>query len=91
MDADIINSIFEFCGGLFQCLSIRRILIDKKARGLSVVGISFFFLWGCWNLYYYPHLDQWYSFVAGVFIAITNIIWISLIIRYEGWKVFKKF
>jgi hypothetical protein len=35
-----------------------------------------------WNLYYYPHLDQWWSFAGGLVIVAANVLWIGLMVYY---------
>ena len=80
---DLINGGFELLGGLFIALSIRRVLIDKAVAGVSWLHVSFFTFWGLWNLFYYPHLDQWASFAGGVVIVTTNTVWVALLIYYS--------
>jgi len=82
MSPDFFNGLFEFAGGLFIILNIRQILKDKKVRGISIPATVYFALWGLWNLYYYPHLEQWFSFAGGVFLVITNFTCILLMIKY---------
>ena len=79
---DGINGLFELCGGLIIALSIRRVLIDKCVRGLSVWHVAFFAAWGYWNLFYYPHLDQWLSFVGGLVVVAGNSVWVVLLVWY---------
>jgi hypothetical protein len=79
---DVINGCFEGSGGIFIAMSIRRLYIDKLVRGVSWVPVTFFAVWGYWNLFYYPHLDQWVSFVGGLGIVTTNTIWVGQIIYY---------
>lgn len=80
--SDVINSLFELGGGFAIILSIIRVLRDKAVAGISIIHVAFFSLWGVWNLWYYPHLDQMFSFWAGLFVVGTNLIWIGLLIRY---------
>jgi uncharacterized membrane protein YfcA len=79
---DLINGCFEILGAPFVCLSIIKLLKDKKVRGVSWKHITFFTSWGFWNLFYYPHLNQWCSFLGGLGIVITNLIWLGLILHY---------
>lgn len=83
MNADLINGLFEVFGGAFIFLSIRRLHREKIVRGVSLVHVMFFTLWGAWNLYYYPSLDQWFSFVGGVAVSIANVTWFGQIIYYS--------
>ncbi len=73
---DIINGSLEGMGGLFILLSILRLYKDKVVRGVSWVHVAFFAAWGFWNLFYYPHLGQWWSFAGGVGIVTTNTFWL---------------
>lgn len=82
---DYINAIFEFSGAFFIYLSIRRLYQQKLVRGVHWGTTAFFSVWGLWNLYYYPSLDQWASFAGGVAICATNAIYLSMIFYYV-WK-----
>jgi hypothetical protein len=81
---DLFNGLFEFVGGLFILRSIFKLLQDKKVAGIAWEMIAFFTLWGAWNLYYYPALDQWFSFVGGCFIVLVNTIYVGLLLFYGG-------
>jgi len=69
-------------GGIFLWLNVLRLYRDKLVRGWDWRVMVFFTVWGFWNLYYYPHLDQWLSFVAGAFIAVTNAVYLALALYY---------
>jgi len=73
---DLINGLFECCGGFFIALSVRKLHRDKKVKGVSWVHAAFFSAWGYWNLFYYPHLGQWLSFAGGVFLVAVNTLWL---------------
>ena len=79
---DLINSLFEISGGFFIGISILKTYKDKIVRGVSWLTVSFFAVWGYWNLFYYPSLNQWLSFSGGVFIVTMNTIWIVQLIYY---------
>ena len=79
---DLINGTFESAGCFFILLHVLRLLKDKKVRGVSVIATIYFTLWGFWNCYYYPHLNQWFSFVGGTSIALMNSVWVVLILYY---------
>ena len=80
---DIINGCFEGFGSAFIWLHIRQVLKDKKVAGVSIIATAFFFSWGIWNLYYYPQLGQWVSFLGGLLIVISNAIWVFLLMKYR--------
>ena len=85
MSPDIINACFELFGAPFALLSIIALYRKKVVRGVSWVHISFFALWGLWNLFYYPYLGQWYSFAGGVALTSINSVWLYQLIYYT-WK-----
>lgn len=80
--SDIINGVFESAGCFFVLFNIRRVLRDKKVRGVSAWAVSYFTLWGFWNFWYYSNLDQWFSFTGGATIALANLTWVILMIYY---------
>ena len=82
MYPDLFNGIFEILGAPFIFLSIIKLYKEKKVRGVSWVHVAYFTSWGFWNLFYYPHLNQWISFFGGVAVVVTNLIWLCQIIYY---------
>lgn len=81
--ADIINGAFELIAAIAVVGHIRRVFKDKAVAGVSILSTVFFVVWGFWNLYYYPHLEQWISFGAGIAIVIGNCIWIGSMLYYS--------
>ena len=81
--SDRINSGFEFAGGFFTIFHILQVLHDKSVSGLSLYTITFFVIWGYWNLYYYKSIKQPWSLIATYFITLMNTIWLSLLIYYK--------
>lgn len=87
MIADVINGLFEMLGGIFVLNHCRTVIKDKAVAGVSIVSTIFFTLWGVWNLYYYPSLDQWWSFLGGLMIVGSNTLWVLLMFRYRKPKI----
>lgn len=79
----MVNGAFEIFGGLFVLNHCRAVLRDKAVAGVSIISTAFFSTWGLWNLYYYPHLEQWASFAGGVFLVAANCLWVGLLLRYR--------
>jgi hypothetical protein len=75
---DAINASFIAFGALTTWLNVRQLLLDREVKG--VVGSLWWFYttWGLWNLYYYPHLGQMFSFWAEVVLVSGNITWLGL-------------
>lgn len=82
-EPDLINGIFEWCGGLFIWLSVIKLRNEKVVRGVSWMHVAFFSGWGFWNLFYYPHLGQWLSFWGGCFLVGVNAVWLAQIAYYN--------
>ena len=81
---DLINSLFELFGGIFLWLSVYRLYKAKCYKGISIIPITFYALWGYWNLYYYPHLNQWLSFYAGFNVVASNTVWVIMALYYKN-------
>ena len=80
---DLINGVIELFAAALSLLNVRIIMRDKAIRGVSWVPTLFFTAWGCWNLYYYPSLDQICSFIGGLFIFAVNMVWLYLVFHYR--------
>ena len=79
---DVINGMFESFGGFFILFSCFKLMKQKKVRGVSLVHISYFTLWGFWNPYYYTFLRQWTSLIGGSFVVGVNLFWLALLVYY---------
>jgi len=80
---DFLNGFFELGGAYFAWCNTYRLWKDKEIKGVYAPAWIFFTLFGLWNLYYYPSLSQWYSFVGGIFLVLGNIGWCILAIKYR--------
>lgn len=84
---DLLNGSFELGGGVLLFLNCLRLQHDKIVKGVSVPVTAFFMLWGFWNLYYYPHLDQWLSFTGGCVIVTANTLWVLMALWYRRYNL----
>lgn len=82
MSPDMINGAFEALGSAVLYRNVLQLYRDKQVKGVHWMATGFFAAWGYWNLFYYPHLDQWYSFTGGVSIALANTVWLVQMIYY---------
>ncbi len=80
---DIANAVFELGGACLLWINVKKLQADKQVRGVFWPVTGFFGVWGLWNLYYYPSLDQWASFAAGIVLVSANIVWVCLAIHYR--------
>lgn len=80
---DLVNGAFELFGAYLTWMNVFKLYKDKEIRGVYWMIWIFYSCWGMWNLYYYPSLDQWASFWAGVVMVFGNIAWVILAIKYK--------
>lgn len=83
MTPDMINGGFEFAAGLAILNHCFALLQDRRVAGVSTASVAFFTAWGGWNIFYYPHLDQFWSFTGGIFVVLTNAIYVALLIHFR--------
>lgn len=81
---DLINGSFEAVAALFTLNHCRVLLRDRAVAGVSIASMAFFTGWGVWNLWFYPHLGQAWSFAGGVLLVIANAIYVALLFRFSG-------
>ena len=82
INPDAVNGAFELIGAPFIALSILKLVREKEVHGVSWVHVGYFTLWGYWNLYYYPFLEQWWSLCGTIGVTLVNTIWLILLIYY---------
>lgn len=82
MSPDLVNGLFEFVGSCFTWMNVRAVCRAKGYAGYYLPGMVFFTSWGVWNLYYYPSLGQWWSFLGGACITLANLLWIAVMAYY---------
>lgn len=80
---DLVNGMFEVIGGLMCWINVVKLHSEKRVAGVYWPVQAFFSCWGLWNLYYYPALGQWASFVGGVFLVVGNATWTIMAAWYS--------
>ena len=80
---DVINCCFEVIGGLLLYLNIMAAYRDKCIRGVHIIPLMFMNVWGIWNLYFYPCVGAWWSFVGGIVVVTANMAWLSQMLYYN--------
>lgn len=81
---DLLNGIFEFGLSIFLLKGVLKLRVDKEVTGFYWPTVLWTTAWGLWNLFYYPHLDQWASFWGGVFVVSANIAWLAHVGYYSS-------
>lgn len=83
MTPDLINGLFEACGGLLMLLDIKVIIRDRAVRGVYWPSRIFFLVWGGWNVYFYSYYDHIWSWLGGAFMLAVNAVWVFLAWYYS--------
>lgn len=86
MTPDAINAGLELGGAYFTWMNARQLYKDKEIKGVYWPTWVFFSVWGLWNLYYYPSLDQWLSFYAGIVLIAGNLAWVYMAVKLRYFK-----
>jgi hypothetical protein len=89
LSKDAINGSFELAAGFFVLNHCRVLHAHKQVRGVSLSSVAFFTLWGVWNTYYYPALNQPISFYGGVFVVAANAFYLGMMWRYRNREIRK--
>jgi Ca2+/Na+ antiporter len=80
---DWVNGGFELFGGIAIWLSVVALYKAKRFEGVSLLHWSVFALWGFWNLFFYSHLNQIVSLIAGINVVVANVVWLALAVYYK--------
>jgi hypothetical protein len=80
---DAINAAFQLFGAVATWANVRRLSIQRTVLGVNALSMVFFTVWGIWNVIYYRHTGQLFSFAAGVLLASGNVAWVRLYVKYR--------
>lgn len=80
----MLNGLFEFSSALLILTNVRQLIKDKRVAGINLWTTTLFDLWGVWNLYYYGHLNQFFSLPASAFLTAGNTWWTALAFYYTA-------
>jgi len=81
---DLINGLFELIGGSLLWMNVAKLHRDKTVQGVALIPTAFFAAWGYWNLYFYPKVGAWLSFLGGLNIVIANTVWVAQMAYYRN-------
>lgn len=83
IDKDAINGGFELSAGFFVLNHCRVLYLHKETRGVSMLSVIFFTVWGLWNPWYYSALNQPLSFYGGLFVVAANALYVGMMFSYR--------
>jgi hypothetical protein len=85
---DLINAGLELVGGLFVSTSIATLWRDRVLKGIHPAHVAYSATSAVWFVYYYAHLDQWFSFACAGLYALATGTWVTLLCGLWVHKVF---
>jgi uncharacterized membrane protein len=83
LSPDMINGCFELVSALIAGANIKALLRDKEVQGFNPLTLLPFTLWGYWNLYFYAHLEQWWSWWGSLGMVFVNTTYLLLCYYYK--------
>ena len=83
MPFDIVNAMFQLGSAAMIWLNVVKIHKDKRVHGVVWYTFVFYATLGVWNIFFYHHLQQWWSIVAGSVVIFGNIAWCVLAVKYS--------
>lgn len=90
---DLINGLIKLVGAGLTWRNAWELWKARELRGVYWPTSMFFTVWGVWNLYYYPSLDQWFSFYAGILLTMGNLAWVVMAVhlKFKGFRQFLRY
>ena len=82
MNADLVNALFEIIGAGLTWANVYSVWKDKGYAGIYLPTVVLSLGGGVWSLFYYPSLNQWWSFAASIGLVIALLAWIVLMLWY---------
>jgi len=83
---DKVNSSLLGLSAILLAMNVRQLYQDKTVRGVSLWPVVLYDVWGIWDLYYFPSLNQWFSMCASFIACCINTVWLALAIYYTYFK-----
>ncbi len=83
---DLINGAFEAAGACACWANVVKIARDRCVKGVYWPVSLIYTIWGLYNLWFYPHLGQRWSFWGAVVMALANGTWVCLAWWYSRAK-----
>lgn len=91
ISADYVNAGIEFVNIIMMSINIRKIYIDKEAKGISIYSAMYSWGYSIWFAIFCNELDQPVSTFVSTVYVFANLIWLSLFIYYNYWPKCKSF
>jgi hypothetical protein len=80
---DQANACLEMGGAFLRTLDCIKLFQDKRFSG-GHLGTALYFLgWGVFNVFFYPSLNQVWSFWAAIALMAMNGLWFVMAVHYN--------
>ena len=79
---DKVNAGFEIAAALFIIYNCFILHHDKLVRGISPYSYVLFTAWSIWNMFFYPIVEQTFSFYAATLMAIAQLVYTCMLAYY---------
>ena len=79
---DSVNAGFELSCAILLWINVRTLYKDKQIKGIALSPNFLYLAAGVWDLYYYPFLGQWMSFVACLVYTAGFGLWLGMAVWY---------
>ena len=80
---DFINALFNSVGAFFILLNALDINRRMDVAGHTYPSTVFFTIWSLYSVIFYIHLDQFWSFLVSVVMAIANVALLLLVFKHR--------
>jgi len=83
MNSDLANGLVELAAVGFILLSVRRVLRDRLAAGISAATVLYFCCRAAWGLYFFLTNNLPWTACAALLSLCVNFLYLVLILHYS--------
>lgn len=87
---DLVTSVFDAIFVYSGVSNVRQLVRDKQVKGFDWRNMALYALWNIWTIFViYPHAALYLANVINSFYLLTQIVWLTLYVRYRRSKRFQ--
>ncbi|AVH85054.1 hypothetical protein RsoM2USA_126 [Ralstonia phage RsoM2USA] len=80
---DYITAGIEFVNIILMLMNIRKIVIDKQVKGISIYSAMYSWGYSVWFAIFCNELNQPISTFVSTIYSLVNLIWLGLFLYYN--------
>lgn len=80
---DFVNSLFNWVAAVFVLLNARDVYVQKSVAGHTYPSAVFFAVWAWFSIPYFWMIEQYWTVVPNITMAIANSILLWLVFKYR--------